>query len=422
MARPKKPTGAAAVGAAAAAAAVEALRGNNGNVVDFILRGDEDEDEDRLSGDLLEDLEKIDESHGGGITWELYCDVPLDRSGQICRLQRSELRDLRNRCLEFGAGEYHVVARAATGKFVTGTRRNIKISGLARGPAPAAAPTGSAAIDPIAFLTMAEERAERRRAEERRQRMEQIKFWAPILAPIGVEMAKGLFGRAAGGESVKDLVAALVSMKQLNGDTNQVDTLLKGIELAQSLQPDSAGPKGSSWPDLIATGMREARPLIESLTNRKAAAPAAPAAAAATQLRIAPVPPTAAGSGGAAHADTAPPAGAPAAGAEADMFAMFEPLLRKLAGELEEYAVNATDPDLTAEALLAKIPRMVKAQIPAEQLLGWMNDPNWWQLLSDFHPPLRPYQAYCDQVREAIIYVVEHPNGEEAPPETGEAS
>jgi len=416
MARPKKPApgSTAAVAAAAAAAAVKASQQNGSNVVDFVLPDEEDE-EQGLVDDLLEDLEKIDESHGGGITWELYCDVPLDRSGQICRLGRSELRDLRNRCLEFGPGEYHVVARATNGKFVTGTRRNIKISGLARGPN-APAQSAQPQLDPMQFMQLMEERAEKRRLQASRERMEQIKFWAPILAPIGVEMAKGLFG-GRGGESIKDLVQALVSMKALQGGDSQVDTLLKGIELAQTLAPD--GPsKGSTWSDVVTNGLRELRPVVESLTQRKvqqAAAPAAPV----PQLKFVVTPPTDAAGAAPSGAPAAPAGSSPPA--EAEMFAMFEPLLRKLATELEEYASNATDPGLTAEALLAKIPRLVKSQISTEQLLAWLNEPNWWAIVSGFHPGLTPYQAYCDQVREELIAEVTNPGGTEEGPAEGES-
>lgn len=396
----KKKNDTAAVAAAAAAAAVRASQGDQSNVVNFVLPDDDDEDDGGLRDDVLEDLEKIDESHGGGITWEVYCDSPLDKSGQIGKLTRSELRGLRDRCLEFGPGEYHVVARATNGKFVTGTRRNIKISGLVRGPSATSAPTNQ--LDPLTLMQMMEERAEKRRAQASRERMDQIKFWAPILAPIGVEMAKGLFGRGGSGESIKDMVAAMVGMKDLVGSPGDksVDALLKGIELAQSLAPEG-GSKGSTWPDIITGALKELRPLTESLAQRRQATPAP-----TPQLQFSPTP-QAGAAAAATTAATSTPAGSAPPAENDDMFKMFEPLLRKLALELEEYAINATDPSLTAEALLAKIPRLVKSQIPYEQLRGWLNEPRWWEILSTFHPGLQPYQAYCDQVREELIAVVE---------------
>lgn len=400
MAPRKKTTNTAKIAAAAAEAAVKAAQGDQSNVVQFVLPDDEEADELGITGDILEDLEQIDESHGGSITWELYCDVPLDKSGQIAKLARSELRGLRDRCLEFGPGEYHVVARAPNGLFVKNTRRNIKISGLVRGANPPAPTTP--AFDPMSFMQLMEERAEKRRLQASRERMETIKFWAPILAPIGVEMAKGLFGGRGGGESIKDLVAAMVGMKDLVGapSDKSVDTFLKGIELAQSLVPETPA-KGSTWPDIVTSALREIRPLAESLANtkRQATAPAPPPAT--PQLQFAPQGP--AGTPSAGTPAAAAPAGSSPPAETDEMLKYFEPLLRKLAVELEEFATNAADPGLAAEALLAKVPRLVKAQIPHEQLSGWLNEPRWWNLLSEFHPALNPYQAYCDQVREGLL-------------------
>lgn len=406
---PKKKNNTAAVAAAAAAAAVRASQGDSSNVVNFMLPDDDDEDDLGITGDILEDLEKIDADHGGSITWELYCDVPMDKSGQLAKLARSELRGLRDRCLEFGPGEYHVVARAPNGLFVKNTRRNIKISALARGanpPAPAAPQ-----IDPMALMQIMEERAEKRRAQASKERMDTIKFWAPILAPIGVEMAKGLFGRGGGsGESMKDIVQAMVGMKDLVAapGNSSVDALLKGIELAQSLAPE--GPsKGSTWPDIITGALKELRPLTESLAQRRQATAPAPAT---PQLQFAPTPQGPAAPAAEQPATAAPAGSSPPADAN-EMFRMFEPLLRKLATELEEYSTNATDPALAAEALLAKVPPLIKSQISYEQLKAWLTEPRWWEHLSTFHPGLRPYQGYCDQVREELMAVVEqaeHPD------------
>ncbi len=414
MAPRKKASHAEKIAAAAAAAAVRASQTDESNVVRLLVPPNDDDDDDGgLSDDILDDLEKIDAEHGGGITWELYCDSPLDKSGQIGKLTRSELRGLRDRCLEFGPGEYHVVARATGGRFVKDTRRNIKISGLVRGPNPPI--PASAPIDPMTLMQMMDERAEKRRAQASRERMDLIKFWAPILAPMGVEMAKGLFGRG-GGESIKDMVAAMVGMKELvkpAGDSS-VDTLLKGIELAQSLAPE-APSKGSTWPDIITGALKELRPLTESLAQRRQGGPAP--APATPQLQFAPTsPPPSIAAAGTAEM---PRAASPADGD--DMFKLVEPLLRKLAGELEEFAVNAADPGLAAEALLSKIPRVVRSQVSYEQLQVWLNEPRWWEILSGFHPALQPYQAFCDQVREELISVIEqheHPEDDPNTPET----
>lgn len=402
----------ARVAAAAAAAAVNATRGDVQNVVDLFGAVEEEDDETaRITGDILEDLEKIDADHGGSITWELYLDTPADKAGQIAVLTRSELKHARTRCLEYGPGEYHVVARAPNGLFVKNTRRGIKISALARRPDPPAAT--ATPLDTGALMLQIDERLERRRMQQSRERWEMFKFVAPIAAPVLAEMMKGLFSRGGGGESIKDMVAAMVGMKELVGTKdNAVDSLLKGIELAQSLAPEAS--KGSTWSDVVVNGLRELRPLAESLTQRRQATPAP--APATPQLQFAPAP---------QPAVTGEPSATPAPGAtpaETDeMFKMFEPLLRKLVMELEEYAVNAAEPGLAAEALLVKVPRAIKKQLSYEQLKAWLTEPRWWEILSTFHPALQPYETFCDQVREELLAIIEQQETGEPPADAGEA-
>lgn len=395
----KKKTTVTKIAAAAAAAAVRANEDERTRLSLAWSADDDEDDDEEVADSVLDDLEQIDEAAGGDITWELYCDTPLEKAGQIRKLARSELRNLRDECLSLGPGDYHVVARGAKGKFVPKSRRNIKISGFARGPVAAA--SAGPSFDPTAFLVQVEERAERRRAEERAQRQQLLRFWAPFAAPIAVEMAKGLFGRSSG-DSIKDLVGALVGMKDLvGGGGSQVDTLLKGIELARDMQPD--GGKGSTWPDVLANGVtslaKEFRPVIETLAQRRGqSAGAAAAQSNKPQLQFGPAKqPSTTGP------PAAPKAEAPPASGDNDMFVMFEPLLRRLAADLEDFATNAADAGLVAEALLAKVPRMIKSQVPEEQLKEWLNRPDWWQVLVEFHPALQPYQAYCDDVRLDLI-------------------
>lgn len=389
--------------AAAAAAAVNASQQQDDVQLNWSA---DDEEDDEVADELLEGLEQIDVDAAGGIMWwELFCSAPLDKAGQIRKLGTQELKGLRDECLQLGPGEYYVIARHKKGTFVKGSKRVIKISGYAR-PSATAIPTGQT-FDPMVFMQQMEERAERRRMEERASRNAQIKFWAPILAPIGLEFAKGLFNRG-GGEPLKDLVAALVGMKDLTGGgkSNDVENLLKGIELARDLNPD---PKGSTWPDVIGNGVgtivRELRPLAEQLAARRNGATPGTSPAQPPQLQFQTQPATP----GVPAAPKAgePPANAAPAGEMDPMLAMIEPLLRKLATELEDFAVNGADPGLAGEALLAKIPRLLRSQVQPPQLKEWLTQPDWWPITVGFHPGLQHYQAYCDDVRLALLQIVE---------------
>lgn len=79
------------------------------------------------------------------------------------------------------------------------------------------------------------------------------------------------------------------------------------------------------------------------------------------------------------------------------------PLLDKLADELLEFAANGADPGLCAEAMVAKIPRAVRAFLDPKQLITWLQHPEWWTVLEAFRPQLKPYQGYCDDVRQTLL-------------------
>lgn len=401
--------------AAAATAAVNASANDDGPVWLFNNSPDDDDDEaEQLSDEILEGLQQIADSAGQDLCWwELYCDAPLEKAGLVRKMGTSELKGLQTECLGLGPGDYHVIARTKRGRFVKGSRQRIQISGFARSST-SSSPPASPAVDPLALMAQMEAKFERQREARRAERMAEIKFWAPILAPIGIELAKGLFGRS-NGESMKDLVGALVGMKELvgGGSGKDVENLLKGIELARDLEPGSQ--KGSTWPDVVVNGLtsivKETRPLMESLAARKNGIPSAAPPAAPTQLQFQPAQPAPATSSSTSTADPQQPT------SQGDsMLAMVEPLLRRLAADLEDFASNAAEPMLAAEALLAKIPRTVRAMVQPEQIKSWLNQPDWWEHLVRFHPNIAPYQAYCDDVRLGVLDLMDPqqpPAGEE---------
>jgi|SRR5215469_4527133 len=389
---PRKKTTVEKVASAAAVAAVKATQEDKPNL--SLNWGDtDDEVDEQAASEILEDLAKIDEESGGQVSWELYCDSPMDKAGQVRKLSREELRNLRDECLALGPGHYHVIARRRDGLFAKDSRRNIKISGLAR---PAA--TATPAMDPLLLLEQLESRAERRRREQEARNEAKIKFWAPLLMPVGLELAKGFFG-ARTGDSIKDLVGALVGMKDLiGGGSKDVDTLLKGIQLARELTPEEPA-KGSTWPDVLVNGLsslaKEIRPVAEAaIAARKNGNGATEPA----RLQYAP-----------AQASSAAPAlekPTPEAATDSHMTFIL-PLLTKLSQDLEEYAANATEASLAADALLAKIPRLIRSQVAPQQLKEWLSRADWWELTVQFRRTLAPYQAFCDDVRQELLAVVD---------------
>jgi hypothetical protein len=211
--------------------------------------------------------------------------------------------------------------------------------------------------------------------------------------------------------NITELTTAMAQLRALQPESSdKLDIVFKLMERFSEM-PSSGG--GAGWMDILRDVVKDATPvvggLLQNLANRVPAAPGAPPA----PVRVGPAPPPAA---------LAPPVqpsqpvatvatpgavnGAPV-NPEPTMFQLAEPWLRKQADNLLEWASQNIEPSLCADMLYASVPKMFRAVVSAEQLRAWLADPQWWQFLSTFAPPLAPYQAWCDNVREELLGIVE---------------
>ena len=373
----------ATIAKAAAAAATAAAQIEEGlDPIDIEDLGDD-------ASELTEALASLDDGESG-IVWELYCTAPFDKLGLVRKMLREELPGLRDELLKLGPGSYQLRARGREGRYLKKAYRIFKVSNLAKPPTEALAPRPNP-TDPLLLMKEFEDRIEKRAEKQKSERWETIKLLAPLLAPIGVKLVDVLFGSR---NSTKDLVETLVALKTLNGDGGSektLDAMFKGIELAKQL--GGADGTGRSWPDLVLEAVKEVAPMAKSMIEqRQNGAPAQPPSAAAL-----PAP--------AANPSLPQPVLGSAEGN--DMLALVRPLLEKLAADLEDFAANSADPGLAAEALMGKIPKMIRSQVTPEQLREWLNNPQWWQIVVGFRPTLMPYQGYCDDVRADLLAQVE---------------
>jgi hypothetical protein len=376
--------------ARAAAAAASAAAAMNDDSIDLDELGEGDESE------ILEALESLDDGNSG-VTWELYCTAPFDKQGLVRRMVREELRTLRDEILKLGPGTYQLKARSPRGRYIEKSSKMFKVSGLAvRNAEPASSSPARAPLDPMLLMQQLEEKIEKRAAAAKAEKWETIKLLTPFLAPAAVELVKSLFGNRGGG-GVKELVEALAVLKGLqggDGSDKAIEAMFKGIELARDM--GGADGKGRSWPDLVLETIREISPVAKSIVDTRAAA-----IAATSQQPPTPAPallPAAAANGHAAGLQ---------GGTLDPRFEMAKPLLNKLANDLEDFAGNAAHPDLTAESLWAKVPMFVRSQVSQQQLLEWLNSPDWWQHLATFRPTLQAFQNYCNDVRLSFIKLLE---------------
>ncbi len=395
-----------------------------------------------ISDDVLEGLRRLDQG-GGHVTWFVYCESPVEREGFIEKLRTEQLDEQRFKS-KYGPGEYKVIGRTTDGHYVRGSHKVIKISGiLADEPS-----RGAGANDVVTFMR------EQRAADEARQkaRADDLKHYATILAaPFGA-IAAALIARrpsvdiaalvmalkpAQAPPTLSDMTTALVNLKTIQGDGGggggSVEVVLKVLERLQDL------PQGQSeggWVGFLRDVVKEAAPHARELIGRMAQQPTAggllPSAATSG-------PPFGPGAGQSslprpsANGASAPTSGvsepspsspsapstnpAPPAGSDADMWAIAEPWLRRRAEDLHEWAASNMEVELCAEMLLATVPKMFRAVLTAADLVGYLQRPDWWAVLTAFHPPLQPYQAWIDDLRgEVLQLLAEEING--PPPDT----
>ncbi len=94
------------------------------------------------------------------------------------------------------------------------------------------------------------------------------------------------------------------------------------------------------------------------------------------------------------------------------MWAIAEPWLRRRAEDLHEWAASNMEVELCAEMLLASVPKVFRAVLTAADLVGYLQRPDWWAVLTAFHPPLQPYHAWIDDLRgEVLQLLAEEING-----------
>lgn len=424
MAR-KRPTAMQEAAAALAAAAVESQT------------PDLDDVEAEISDDVLDGLRRLDQG-GNRVTWYVYSNTPGksgDSEGYIDKL-RSEQLDEQFFKTRYGPGEYRVLGRLSDGHYVKGSHSIVKISDIGYAPAVAGS---SPATDIVTYMR------EQRAADEARQkaRGEDLKTYAGILAaPFGA-IAAALIGRrpsldiaalvtalkpAQAAPTLSDMTTALVNLKSIQGEGGgggSVEVVLKVLERLQDL------PQGQSeggWLGFLRDVVKEAAPHAREILGRlqppaggalplgSTSGPAfgpgvAPSALAPPRTNGA-TPPSGA-SEPSQPSPSSPPSGNPApSGSDSDMWAVAEPWLRRRSEDLHEWAASNMDVELCAEVLLASVPKMFRAVLSAGDLVGFLQRPDWWGVLTTFHPPLAPYHAWIDDLRQEVLgLLMEEING-----------
>jgi hypothetical protein len=413
MARKRSNVEAAAVAAAAAIAAQE-----EDNPPDLL------ELEDDVTDDVLEGLRRMEQGTNR-VTWYVYCDA-LDREGYIEKL-RTEQLDEELFKKRYGPGEYRVFGRTEAGHYVKGSHKVVKISGVMSEPKPSTVAGGG---DVLGLMR------EMRAADEARaaKRVDDWKGIAAVVAPSMATILAALIARPRldvaalvtalrpQQSTLSEMTTALVNLKAMQGDSGggHVDVVLKVLERLQDLPQ---GNEGGGWVGVLRDVIREAAPPVRELLGKIGQAPLGQLPPGATtgppfgpgvQPQLTPPPHSGNGATPPTNTATGPSSASPSGPTSAEMtqpltteaanmFVLAEPWLRRKAEDLHEYASTNMDCALVAEMLLESARKKFGGFVSLPQLQQWLLHPDWWTAVSGFHPPLAPYQAWCDDVRAELV-------------------
>jgi hypothetical protein len=415
-----------AVQEAAAAAAAAAVAATAEGVIDDAI----DIEAAELTEDVLEGLRRLDQG-GQRVTWYVYCDAPIEREGFVEKLRTEQLDESRFKT-KYGPGEYRVIGRTGDGHYVKGSHKTIKISGIL-------ASEERQANDAVALLR------EMRAADEQRdkQRAETLKTYATILATPLATLGAALIARKPTLDipalitalrpqqsSLTEMTTALTHLKAMEGgaSNNNVELVLKLLERLQDLP--TAGDTG--WLGIVRDVIREAAPaareMLGQLTQQQrgvlpAAGPplivvpphqqpqaASPSQAnGATQTSFPSAPLQSSPTAPPSAMQTPMPSATPMAAsttvetAEPSAWAFAEPWLRRKAEDLFESATSNMPVELCAEHLLESAERKFGMLMTTDQLRGLLVQPDWWQYVVAFHPPLEPFRSWVNDVRQEMV-------------------
>ena len=194
--------------------------------------------------DVLEGLHRLTE--GRSATWELHCIAPPENEGMVCKLQTSQL-DMAYIKGRFPPGEYKIIGRDDRGSYIRGSHKSFKLSALgSSGATVAAESAGGDLAGTLKSYMEAQAAREREAATQRKDMLLALGgLAAPIVAAIISRPARPdpmaslgpiLAALKPGAEqtSLKDLVATMVSLQQLNGGGgNQLERRIQGARADQ---------------------------------------------------------------------------------------------------------------------------------------------------------------------------------------------
>jgi hypothetical protein len=344
-------------------------------------------------GQLSRAIEEVRQVEGARA--EVYRVLPAERQGH-CRVYPVSVFSHERVAADYGPGKYRVRFKGPGDKYIRGGGT----FDIAEGLNPPAAPQGG--IQDVLALFKAER--ERDEAEREKRKGEWLE-WAKILAPLALPKILEMIGGGSKGPSIRDLVATMKDMKDLQAPSADLQTqftqVISILQGAKELVGDDGGKAtGSTWVDLIRDAFQSpaAGALVSALSGQAQRLPlpsSSPTAARPLPLTasVAPVAPASSS------------ASAPNTGGESLSPNVIQQLqwLRGTITQLLVQAAKNSRPRIYAEVVLDNLPDFITPQDLIDRLLN----ENWLQQLQQIDARVAQHAEWFGRFREYVLRALE---------------
>lgn len=347
-------------------------------------------------GQLSRAMEEVRQVEGAKA--EVYRVLPAERQGH-CRVYAVSVFSHERVAADYGPGKYRVRFKGPGDKYIRGGGT----FDIAEGLNPPVAPATSGVQDLLALIK-SERDAEK---AEREKKSGAMLEWAKLLVPALGPAIIGLFTGVSKGPSIRDLVATMKDMKDLQAPQadleSQFTKVVSILQGAKELVGDDGGKAtGSTWVDLLRDAFQSpaASALVGALAGRAAPMVQAPlplSSPAAVQRQSSPaIAPPGSVLNSVCAPNTAPESSSPI---------VLEQLqwLRGTVGQLLVQAARNANPRLYAEVVLDNLPPSIS---PAD-LLQRLSAENWLAQLQGFDGQVAQHAEWFTRFRTCALKSLE---------------
>jgi hypothetical protein len=327
------------------------------------------------SDDVLIALTKLDAA--GDVTrWQIKRISPSESAGYVCDLSTDELTlaNVKKKC---GPGKYLCTGFTSQGRYVA--RRTFDIAADKDSPGTMIV-GGGLPFDLAALLS--EMRGDKGKWKE------DLKFWGPILipflTPIAAKLAERMF-TAKRETSLADLAGVIVTLNKMSAPQSQATTMERIKEFKQFQELFGGGNEsstGSTGWDIARDAVRAVPALLGAITTARRGGAAGGAQPQSVDM----------GAGQSETQQPTQPQGETPMIRLINWFSSYVPLLL-------QSAAKGSDPTLYADLLADNVPD----EITPEQLQQLLSRPDWYELLSNFSPDVRRFEAWFRDMHTELL-------------------